>query len=113
MLTLEKVVDPQATHRLAAATVLCAPKDAGGRRGADRVEAIAWLASTRATIWLDLLDIQQSTLLTRCGWMDWVREVEEDLGNLPYLANEDVIDTICRTLTYLEDLQARQTAVFD
>lgn len=102
--------DPEAARRLAAAAIICAIKDAKGRNGGDRVEAIAWLASKDATKYLDVLDMPQSSLLTRCGWMDWAEEVMPVLEGLPFIANEDVINTICRTFTYLLELKESQHA---
>ena len=67
-------MDPLSSQRLAAAVLQRAFKDAKGSEGPERVEALAWLASTDATIYMDFLDMPQSTLLTRSGWMDWARE---------------------------------------
>lgn len=109
-LKLERIVDPQATRRLAAATVLCALKDAKGRRGGDRVEAIAWLASKKATLYLDLVEIQQSSLLTKCGWLEWA-SAEIFSSSVPM--TQEQFDVIQPTLEYLYDLQASQTGVSD
>lgn len=121
-LKLERIVDPQATRRLAAATVLCALKDAKGRRGGDRVEAIAWLASTKATLYLDLVEIQQSSLLTKCGWLEWAAEIihesifcyDDEGEHLPgFPIADDQISVILGSYKYLLDLQVSQTGVSD
>lgn len=103
-------MDPLSSQRLAAAVLQRAFKDAEGSEQPERTEAIAWLASTQATIYMDFLDMPQSTLLTRSGWMGWAEEVMPYLGNLPYVANQNVIDTICLSLVYLEKLKESQHA---
>ena len=111
--------DQESARRLCAAMIQCAIKDAGGRKGGDRVFAIAWLASTDATKYLDLLDIPQSTLLTRCGWMEWAEEViltsifcyddeGEYLPGFPIPDNQYSI--IGDSYKYLKELQDSQTS---
>ena len=39
-------------------------------RGGDAFE-VAWLSSKSAQKWLDVVDIPQSSLLAKIGWMDW------------------------------------------
>lgn len=38
------------------------------------LEALAWLASTRAEVYFDLLEIPQSSALIHSGWMELARE---------------------------------------
>jgi len=99
--------DPEAARRLAAAAIMCAVKDARGRKGGDRVEAIAWLASKDATRYLDVLDMPQSTLLSRCGWMEWAYET---IMNPPQTTTIEQINVIWASLAYLQDLRRSQHA---
>ncbi len=99
--------DPDSARRLCAAVVQCALRDAEGRKDIDRVEAIAWLASKDCTLYLDLLEMPQSTLLTRSGWMDWAAEVLLDSTTPMYTEHFGVIS---HTLDYLQDLQESQYA---
>lgn len=85
----------------------CALRDAQGRKGSDRVEALAWLASTRASLFLDLLEIPQSTLLTRSGWMEWAQEARK---GVPYNMTYEQYTVITDSLRYLRDLKESQYA---
>lgn len=82
-------------RRLCAAVVHRAVEDA--RAGV--VEAIAWLASNQASAWLDVLDMPQSSLLLKSGWLDWAAVALED-PKLP----EEARGVIEFTLEYLSDL---------
>jgi len=99
--------DPVSARRLAAAVILCALKDAKGRKGGDRVEAIAWLASKKAAVYLDLVDIPQSTLLNRYGWKEWAIEEIYDDSHWPMTLDQALV--ISHTLEYLEDLEVSQS----
>jgi hypothetical protein len=81
-------------RRLCAAVVHKAVQDARG----GHVEAIVWLASTEATKWLDLLDMPQSSLLIKSGWLDWASvALEGDLTD-----NQRAV--LLSTLSYLTHL---------
>lgn len=85
---------PYADRRLCAAVVHRAFEDA--KRG--DVQAIVWLASTQAEQWLDILDMSQSSLLLKSGWIDWAEvALEERLTR-----NQRAV--LLTTLEYLQDL---------
>lgn len=97
--------DP-ALRRLCAGTILCAQRDAEGRPEAPRAPAVAWLASTRAELFFDAVDIAQSRWLMASPWRQWAREV---------LASEDpegkhrfYLELIDEALAYLDDLESRR-----
>lgn len=83
-----------ADRRLCAALVHRAVEDA---RGGD-VTAIVWLGSKSATEWLELLDMPQSSLLLKSGWIDWAEVALE--GTLTDFQRGVLIST----LEYLHDL---------
>lgn len=56
---------------------------------------VAWLGSKRAEKWLDVIDIPQSSMLAKIGWMDWA---PAHTGDPTYGK------VISATLTYMEDL---------
>lgn len=85
---------PWPERRLCAAVVHRAVEDA--RNGS--VEAICWLASRQAEQWLDLLDMSQSKLLLRSGWIDWAAVA------LDAKLSVDQRDLLETTLDYLKDL---------
>ncbi len=67
-------------RRLASAALVQAMQDsAWGSR-----QATAWLASTQAEVWFDYLDLPQSRVLARCGWLKWAE---------PHLTNQCVLVT--------------------
>lgn len=84
-----------AERRLCAAVVHRAVADA--QRG--DAKAIAWLASGQAALWFDTLDMSQSALLLKSGWIDWASVALEDT-TLP----APVRETIEETLDYLNHL---------
>lgn len=105
--------DNIATRRVCTAVIECALKDAEGRAGANRAEAIAWLASKDAALFLDPINIPQSSMLMRTGWREWAWQVidpwisTDEGGNGLTSTQESVI---LDTLTYLNELEARQHA---
>ena len=100
-------MDPLSSQRLAAAVLQRAFKDAKGSEGPERVEALAWLASTDATVYMDFLDMPQSTLLTRSGWMDWA--AQELFSSVAPMAQE-YSDVIKHAHKYLHRLKESQHA---
>jgi len=63
-------------------------------RGGDAFE-VAWLASKSAQKWLDMVDIPQSSLLAKIGWMDWA----------PRHTSHTTYGPVIRgSLDYMEDL---------
>jgi len=88
-------VEEERTKALAAAVLFDSIR--AGRRGDP--QEIAWLASTSAQKWLDLLNIPQSTMLKKIGWMDWARKVIEGRRGDP---SQRVV--IAQSLHYMEDL---------
>jgi hypothetical protein len=60
-------LDIERTKTLAAATIQSSLTRAAD---GDPFE-IAWLSSKSAQKWLDILNIPQSSMLARTGWMNW------------------------------------------
>lgn len=82
------------SRRLCAAVLQRAVVDA--KNG--NVEAICWLASSKAEMWFDLLDFSQSSLLMKSGWIDWAQvALESKLTDNQYALLVDTLD-------YLETL---------
>lgn len=88
--------DIQALRRLCAAVIARAVSDAS--RGSPR--AAAWLASKKATVWFDLLDIDQDVFLSRSQWRVWARKA---LGRLPH--DHKHARVLRRGLVYLDSLE--------
>lgn len=71
-------MNTQEARRLAVATIDCAVMDASGKRQTDQPGAVAWLASSKATRWFDMLDIDQQYFLEKSSWKDWARLALQD-----------------------------------
>ena len=56
---------------------------------------IAWLSSKQAQKWLDYLNIPQSSMLARTGWMMWAAQVSQESPYWP---------VVQESLSYMEDL---------
>lgn len=78
---------PDEARLLAAATLRLAVVDM--RRGDPH--ALAWLASTRAQLWLDILDISQSRLLTAVDWISHAHRAHQN--GLPPAISSCILDT--------------------
>lgn len=63
---------------LAHAVLLCAVRDARGRRFGSPSGSTAWLASRQASVWYDILDINQAAFLEAIGWADLARRALQD-----------------------------------
>lgn len=83
-----------AERRLCAAVVQRAVVDA---QSGD-AKAIAWLASGQAALWLDTLEMSQSSLLLKSGWLDWAAVALE--GDL----SDNQREVIEQTVSYLTGL---------
>jgi hypothetical protein len=77
-------MNPEAAKRLAAATIECAVLDAQGARQSDRPHAVAWLASSAAIPWFEILDINQQYFLEKSKWCIWAHAVLVDTPECDY-----------------------------
>ena len=91
-----EMVAGDALRRLVSAVLLRAVEDAR----ANDASAVAWLASRDAEKWFDFLDLPQSTVLKRSGWMDWASHVTAN-QTLP----ADQLECISTTYEYLLELR--------
>lgn len=85
------------SRHLAAAVLQRAVQDARGVECSAPAEALAWLSSKHATIWMDLLDIPQSDFLLRAGWV----ELAEQALQTPADLTEDQLTCIQLSLQHL------------
>jgi hypothetical protein len=88
------------TKTLAAATVMQSLQKA---EEGDVFE-IAWLASKQAEKWLDFLNIPQSSMLARTGWMKWAAAVVEQPEIIRSTYPDNYVAVIQESLYYMEDL---------
>lgn len=85
---------PSEAERLSMGLFECALRDASGREAGDRAEALAWLASRQAAPYYDLLGIEQSGFLMRCGWLNWASDLlNGPFTPIPYAHLACIMDT--------------------
>lgn len=99
-------------RRLSVAVLDRAFSDARGVEWDNQVEALAWLASTRAEVYFDLLEIPQSSALIHSGWMELAEDALWDpKGDPKPIGDADLaqISTIITTHAYLRTLNHETT----
>lgn len=100
-------------RRLCAGMILNAYRDSEGRHRVtfpQRVHALAWLASTEASLHFDAIEQDQARALLRSGWRENALEVlhSEYLDSDIFHARlSDDIDVISDALDYLDYLESQ------
>jgi hypothetical protein len=83
-------------RRLAASIIYRALQDS---KLPDATEALAWLASSAAEPYFDMLDMPQTNFLLRSGWIPRAKRALKALPTAP----ADQISTIANSLEYLQE----------